>query len=133
MTGDVALLLADKSALTRGIEQVAEQGELCVCAITRLEMLHSTRNAREYAQLEEELDSFRQLRMNAETFDVAAVAHRELAEHSQHRVPIPDLLIGACAQQHSAGVLHVDRHYDTLASVLTFDSVRLPDASGEDG
>lgn len=121
----VPLLLADKSALTRGVEEIAEEGELCVCVVTRLEMLHSARNAQEYAQLEEELDSFRQLRMNAETFDVAQAAHRELAERSQHRIPIPDLLIGACAHQHGAGVLHVDRHYDALASVLTFDSVRL--------
>jgi predicted nucleic acid-binding protein len=40
-------------------------------------------------------------------------------------VPIPDLLIGACAQQHQAAVLHVDRHYETLAQVLSFTPVRV--------
>jgi predicted nucleic acid-binding protein len=40
-------------------------------------------------------------------------------------VPIPDLLIAACAQQHQAAVLHVDRHYDALARVLAFTPVRL--------
>jgi len=40
-------------------------------------------------------------------------------------VPIPDLLIAACAQQHGADVLHVDRPYHALASVLTFGPVRL--------
>ena len=39
--------------------------------------------------------------------------------------PLPDLLIAACAQQHSAGVLHVDRHYDALARVFEFAAVRL--------
>jgi predicted nucleic acid-binding protein len=119
------LLLADKSALVRGVEQHAAENELCVCAITRLEMLYSARDRGEYVQLEEQLDTFRQLRMDAETFAVAQGAQRELAGRSQHRVPIPDLLIGACAHQHSAGVLHADRHYDLLAEVLTIESVKL--------
>jgi predicted nucleic acid-binding protein len=44
----------------------------------------------------------------------------------RHRVPIPDLLIAGCAQQHQAAILHLDRHYDTLAEVLAFEAVRLP-------
>lgn len=28
------------------------------------------------------------------------------------------------AQQHGAGVIHVDRHYDVLATVLAFSSLR---------
>jgi predicted nucleic acid-binding protein len=119
------LLLADKSALVRGVEHLAADSELCVCAITRLEMLYSARGPSEYAQLEAQLDTFRQLRMDAETFKVAQGAQRELAERSQHRIPIPDLLIGACAHQHSAGVLHADRHYDLLAQVLTINSITL--------
>lgn len=31
----------------------------------------------------------------------------------------------ACAQQHAADVLHVDRHFDLLGTVLTFRSLRL--------
>jgi len=119
------LFLADKSALLRGVEDVAEKGEVCICAVTRLEMLYSARSPKEYAQLEEQLDTFRQLRMDAQTFDVAQSAQRELAARSQHRVPVPNLLLGACAHQHAAGVLHIDRHYDVLAQVLTIDYVRL--------
>ena len=62
--------------------------------------------------------------MDAETFAIAATAQRELAGQGRHRVPLPDLLIGACAQQHAADVLHVDRHYELLASVLAFRPVR---------
>jgi predicted nucleic acid-binding protein len=64
--------------------------------------------------------------MDAETFATARTAQRELAAMSRHRVPIPDLLIAACAHQHGADVLHVDRHYDVLAHVLAFTPVRLP-------
>ncbi len=61
----------------------------------------------------------------AETIAIARTAQRELAVKSRHRVPIPDLLIAACAHQHQAAVLHLDRHYSTLARVLTFTPVRL--------
>lgn len=118
-------LLLDKSALVRSPKLDAAHGEPCICAITRLEMLYSARSARDYGELEVELDAFHQLRVDAETMGTALTAQRELAAQSQHRVPIPDLLIAACAHQHQADVLHVDRHYDTLAQVLGFTPVRL--------
>jgi predicted nucleic acid-binding protein len=61
--------------------------------------------------------------MDAETLAIAATAQRELADQGRHRVPLPDLLIGGCAQQHAADVLHVDRHYELLASVLALRPV----------
>ena len=118
------LLLVDKSAYVRGPIAVGEDDELCLCAVTRLELLYSARDAEGYKQLEGDLAEFRDLRMDASTFDTALGAHRELAARGQHRVSLPDLLIAACAQQHGADVLHVDRHYDVLADVLAFTPVR---------
>lgn len=123
--GDQRWLLLDKSALVRGPELDEALGEPCMCAITRLEMLYSARSASAYEELDAQLNQFHQLRMDAETIVTADTAQRELSTQSQHRVPIPDLLIAACAQQHQAAVLHVDRHYDTLARVLSFTPVRL--------
>ena len=118
-------LLVDKSALVVGPMIDETLGEPCLCAITRLEMLYSARSARAYEELEVELDAFHQLRVDAETIETALTAQRELAAQSQHRLPIPDLLIAACAQQHQAAVLHVDRHYEALARVLAFTPLRL--------
>lgn len=118
-------LLLDKSALVRAPSLDPALGEPCLCAITRFEVLYSARSPRAFERLEEELDAFHELRTDAETIAIARLAQRELAAKSQHRVPIPDLLVAACAQQHRAAVLHVDRHYDTLARVLTFTPVRL--------
>lgn len=118
-------LLLDKSALVRGKGVDVALGDPCLCAITRLEVLYSARSATDYGRLESELDAFPELRLDAETFAIARTAQRELASIAQHRVPIPDLLIAACAQQHQAAVLHVDRHYDVLARVLSFTPVRL--------
>jgi hypothetical protein len=119
------LLLLDKSAYVRGAAIAELDGELCLCAVTRLELLYSARSAGDYARLEDDLAGFRDLRMDAETFAAAAGAQRELAAAGRHRVPIPDLLIAACAQQHGAAVAHVDRHYDVLAEALAFEPVRL--------
>jgi predicted nucleic acid-binding protein len=119
-------LLIDKSALVRGVEPAAELGEPCLCAITRFEVLYGARSPEDFGRIEDQLDAFHELRIDAETVAIARTAQRELGARSVHRIPIPDLLIASCAQQHSAAVLHHDRHYDTLAKVLTFDPVRLP-------
>jgi hypothetical protein len=121
----MSLVLVDKSAYVRGEAAMADDDELCLCAVTRLEVLYSARSASDYATLEDDLDQFRELRMDAETFALAVSAQRELAAHGRHRLPIPDLLIASCAHQHGAEVLHVDRHYEALAGVLAFTPRRL--------
>ena len=118
-------LLLDKSALVRGPKLDPALGEPCLCAVTRFEVLYSARSPSAFEQLEDELDAFHELRTDAETIAIARTAQRELAAASQHRVPIPDLLIAACAHQHQAAVVHLDRHYETLARVLCFTPVHL--------
>ncbi len=119
------LLLADKSALERAGPAMFELGEICTCAVVRLELLYSARSASDYAAIEERLATYRELRIDVETIATAVSAHRELGRKGRHRVPIPYLLIAVCAQQHQADVLHIDRHYDVLAEVLAFEPVRL--------
>jgi predicted nucleic acid-binding protein len=118
-------LLVDKSALERATPEMLELGEICLCAVVRLEVLYSARSPSDYRRIESDLAAFRELRMDAETIATAVGAQRELGRHGRHRLPIPDLLIAACAQQHQAGVLHVDRHYDVLAEALCFEPIRL--------
>jgi predicted nucleic acid-binding protein len=119
------LLLADKSALERATPEALELGEICLCAVVRLELLYSARSAADYQRIESDLAEFRELRIDGETIATAVGAHRELGLRGRHRVPIPDLLIAACAQQHQAAVLYVDRHYEVLAEVLAFEPLRL--------
>jgi hypothetical protein len=122
------LLLIDKSAYVRGEIAAAEADELCLCAVTRLELLYSARSGPDYGRIEGDLAMFRDLRMDSETFATALVAQRELSARGQHRIPLPDLLIASCAQQHAADVVHVDRHYEALAQVLAFRPRRLDPA-----
>jgi len=122
----VSLLLIDKSAYVRGSGASNAADELCLCAVTRLELLYSARSHRDYQRLQDDLALFRDLRMDAETFATALSAQSELAVMGRHRVAVPDLLIAACAQQHGADVVHVDRHFETLAQVLAFTPRRAP-------
>ena len=124
----MGLILIDKSAWVRADpDEIERHGEPCLCAITRLEILYSTTSPSDYAAQQEALALFRDLRIDAQTIAAAESAQRELAARSQHRISLPDLILGACAQQHGADVLHVDRHFDVLATVLGFRSVRLPE------
>jgi len=122
----VALILLDKSAWVRGGAGLVDYGELCMCAITRMEILYSARSAKDFAVLQHDLDAYRDLRIDHATVAAAEAAQRELAASRQHRVSLPDLIIGACAQQHGADVLHVDRHFHFLAKTFGFRSIRLP-------
>jgi predicted nucleic acid-binding protein len=121
----LTLLLVDKSAYVLGGVAASDADDLCLCAVTRLELLYSARSQRDFQRLEGDLALFRDLRMDAETFATALTAQRELAATGHHRVAIPDLLIAACAQQHGADVVHVDRHFETLAHVLAFTPLRV--------
>jgi predicted nucleic acid-binding protein len=122
----VGLILIDKSAWVRAHpDEIERHGEPCLCAITRLEILFSATSAANYGEQHAALGLFRDLRIDAQTIAAAENAQHELAEKGRHRVALPDLIIGACAQQHGADVLHVDRHFDLLADVYGFRSIRL--------
>lgn len=96
-----------------------------MCAITRMEILYSARSAEDYVTLQYDLDAYRDLRIDHSTLASAESAQRDLAASGQHRIALPDLIIGACAQQHGADVLHLDRHFDVLAEAFGFRSIRL--------
>lgn len=120
------LVLVDKSAFLRAeLSALEEHGEPCLCSVTRLEILYSARHASEYAELSAICAQLRDLRMDAATFTAAESVQAELARAGRHRVSLPDLLIAACAQQHVAAVLHVDRHFDVLGPLLGIDTIRL--------
>lgn len=128
-----AILIADTSARVRagsaGVSgqwiAAVEADQLATCSIVTLELLYSARD-REGIELTEKIEaSFRQIPVTASVQRAAIGAIRELAERGagHHRVPPPDALIAATAQDAGIGVLHYDRHYDRLAEVLNFRSV----------
>jgi predicted nucleic acid-binding protein len=93
------------------------------CPVVALELLAGARDAAQYARLAADFDALPQAPVTASACRAALAASREL--RGSRRLPAADYLIAAAAAERGFGVLHEDRHFETLATVLGFASVRL--------
>ncbi|HXS33576.1 MAG TPA: PIN domain-containing protein [Solirubrobacterales bacterium] len=125
--------VADTSAWARAsVKEVAPQwrevvkaGELVACAPVTMEMIFDAPDRDAVERVAMAMAGFRQAPISRSVTDAATWAMRELAQRGAagaHRVRVPDALIAAAAAERGFGVLHYDRHFDTLATVLTFIS-----------
>lgn len=80
-------------------------GQIAVTSLVILELLYSTRDAQEFAELQEELSALPSARTTQGTFDAGITAVRELSERSPgyHCVMPPDALIAAAAAERGWG------------------------------
>ena len=90
-------------------------------------MLYSTRDGDEFELLESRLAALRDIPVTASIQRAAMTGMRALARLGplHHRVPLPDLLIAAAAQEHALTVLHEDRHFELIREVMSFGARRL--------
>ena len=95
------------------------------CPASTLEILAGTRNEHEFDAFDAALSALPQAPVNASVCNAARTAVREL--RGTRRIPAVDYLIAAAAAECGFGVLHADKHFDLLATVLPFESVRLPE------
>ena len=123
----MATYLADKSALTRSdtrpevrevIEPLLLGGRIATCGIVDLELLYSAPSAAAYHQLAKLLSAMPRVPVTDAAVDRALEVQSLLADRAQHRsVPLPDLLIAACAEAAGLTVLHYDADYERVAKV----------------
>jgi predicted nucleic acid-binding protein len=97
-------------------------GLVAVCPVAALEILASARDEEGFEALDRALAALPQAPVTTSVCAAALGAARELRGR---RLPAADYLIAAAAAERGFGVLHLDAHYDTLASVLGFVSVRI--------
>ncbi len=118
--------LIDKSALARmqhprvqaRLGLVIEAGEAATCAIVDLEVLYSTRSQAEHARTRARRErAYRRVALTEGIFQRAIEVQGLLAGHGRHRLPIPDLIIAAAAEEAGMTVLHYDADFDTIAAV----------------
>ncbi|HWY89439.1 MAG TPA: PIN domain-containing protein [Solirubrobacteraceae bacterium] len=98
-----------------------DAGLLAVCPVVALELLAAARNEEAFANLDRALQALVQAPVTRAAGDAALGASREL--RGERRLPAADYLIAAAASERGAGVLHYDRHFDTLCRVLGIESV----------
>ena len=96
---------------------------LVSCPVSTLEILSATRDEHEFAAFEEALAALPQAAVSASVCRAALGASRDLG--ARRRLPGADYLIAAAAAERGFGVLHADRHFELLAEVLEFESVRV--------
>jgi len=120
------LHLADKSAWEQArydkgarqrLHELRETRQLAVCVVSMAELLYSARNADELARMRLDLSSLTYLHMTPAAEQHLVDVMAALALHGQHRTPVPDLMLAAIAQAHSAVVLHHDSDYERVADV----------------
>lgn len=104
-------------------EAAIEAGLLVSCPVAALEILTATRDEPEFAAFEKRFAALPQAPVTASACQAALGAAHELG--AQRRIPAADYLIAAAAAERGFGVLHADKHFDLLAPVLGFESVRI--------
>lgn len=119
--------LADKSALTRRearpevravLGPLLVAGEVASCAIIDLELLYSARDRTTYRATAEALRGMPRVAVGDACVERALEVQGMLAERSQHRaVPLPDLLVAACAEDAGLAVLHYDADFERIAKL----------------
>jgi predicted nucleic acid-binding protein len=95
---------------------------LVACPVSSLEILSATRDEQQFAAFEKALAALPQAPVTASVCRAALGASRELG--ARRRIPAVDYLIAAAAAERGFGVLHADKHFELLADVLEFESVR---------
>jgi predicted nucleic acid-binding protein len=121
--------LADKSALTRRetrpqvreiVEPLLLAGQIATCGIVDLELLLCATSSVVYAELASALRALPRVPVTEAVVDRALEVQALLAEDSQHRaVPLPDLLVAACAETAGLIVLHYDADFERIAAITT--------------
>jgi len=119
--------LADKSALTRRetrpevreiVEPLLLAGQIATCGIVDLELLFSATSPTVYAEAASALRALPRVPVSEAVVDRALEVQALLAEGSQHRaVPLPDLLVAACAETAGLIVLHYDADFERIAAI----------------
>lgn len=124
-------LIADKSAWQRSSDPaVAAEwrdaivgDRIATCPVTVMELLYSTTSEAGFRELESLLGHLASVPLTPAVSERAIGAMRDLSVRgNHHRVPLPDVLVAACAVEAGLGVLHYDRHFDRLSEVLPFES-----------
>lgn len=124
------MVLADTSAwawtrviggdLRRDFDNDLVDGQVAICDMVRLELLHSTQSAGEFQTLRRDLGALPNCPISVEQWERALEVDGQLALQGglHHRaVKHPDLIIAAAAEAADIAVLHYDKDYDRIAAI----------------
>jgi predicted nucleic acid-binding protein len=111
---------ARSDELRQQFDERLVEGEVAICDMVRLELLHTARNASELQELADDLDALPTCPIRESEWKRALWVYRELAKQGgahQRSVKHPDLLIAAAAETAEIPVLHYDEDYERIAKI----------------
>ena len=106
--------------LRQAFDTALVEGEIAMCDMVRLDLLHSARNPIEFAELREELAALPDCAIAKDQWNRALWVYEQLSMRggaSQRSVKHPDLLIAAAAEAAAVTVLHYDEDYERIAEI----------------
>lgn len=107
-----------------------ERGDISWCWPVRYELMVDGRDPEGISALDRTLERLREVAVDGAVQRGVLAAMRELAgigSHGAHRLPLADLTVAVAAQQAGLPVLHHDRHFERLASLLGFRALWIAD------
>lgn len=105
----------------------AESGLVVGTTVVWLEMVHHAPDRSEYDERVAQFSAMPNLPITEAISHVsmdAVQALREVGTEGYHRVKAADALIAAVAAANEVNVLHDDKHFGKLATVLDFEEIR---------
>lgn len=106
--------------LRQAFDTALVDGEVATCDMVRVELLYSARDAREFADIRDELDALGDCPIGQDQWQRALWVYERLSARGathQRSVKHPDLLIAAAAEAAGVAVLHYDEDYDRIAQI----------------
>jgi predicted nucleic acid-binding protein len=110
-----------------------ERGDVAWCWPVRYELVIDARGPEGIAVVDQTLEGLREIAVDRTVQRGVLSAMRELASsgsHGAHRLPLTDLTVAVAAQTAGLDVLHFDRHFERLGSLLGVETLWVAEPSG---
>jgi predicted nucleic acid-binding protein len=110
----------DHPSLEPWFSVAVEAGDIAMCDVVALEILHSARSGQEFDAMDVRLRRVPWISIESADWARARAVYRSLAWQGgghQRQVQHADLLIAACAEREGVTLVHYDSDYDLIGAV----------------
>lgn len=99
------------------LEPLIVDGLVATCGIVDLEVGYSARDAQTHRRVVRERNAMPRAVIDDAVLDRSLEVQGMLAASGHHRLPVPDLIIAACAEAAGLTVLHYDADFPRISDV----------------